>query len=319
MLQGLANLGNTCSINTLIQCLGHCDPFRKALLDCTAFTKKKDNRFSLTEELQRIIRDMWIHEKSLMPIRMAKCFQEVIGIRLGEQLDFSELFMLTLNAIVEETHSDSFKSKLITDYKPKDPINKHIQKVTLEAWKLHLKDSASVFGDIFKGTQIQQIKCNHCGKTYHNVEPLTCTYIELVHDDLGKCMDGFHRTEELTDWVCDKCKEKSAERIWRFWDLPEVWVVVLKRFDHEKKIHKPIQIMHSFEIPALCQPKIMLRYELVAIANHFGSLNGGHYNAICRDSDGWYLYDDTHISKVNIDEVLHSNHGAYVLFYQRLQ
>ncbi len=35
-------------------------------------------------------------------------------------------------------------------------------------------------------------------------------------------------------------------------------------------------------------------YELLAIANHDGSIDSGHYTALCRDqaSSTWYLYND---------------------------
>lgn len=61
-------------------------------------------------------------------------------------------------------------------------------------------------------------------------------------------------------------------------------------------------------------------YDLFGIVNHFGSLNGGHYTATCKNSvDGeWYYFNDSSVSS--------AGHGgssrimadaAYVLFYRR--
>jgi ubiquitin carboxyl-terminal hydrolase 4/11/15 len=42
-------------------------------------------------------------------------------------------------------------------------------------------------------------------------------------------------------------------------------------------------------------------YDLYAVSNHFGSLNGGHYTAFAKNAiDGkWYDFDDTDVSKID--------------------
>jgi ubiquitin C-terminal hydrolase len=59
-------------------------------------------------------------------------------------------------------------------------------------------------------------------------------------------------------------------------------------------------------------------YDLYAISNHFGSLNGGHYTAYCKNSldQEWYNFDDSSVSKV-IDEQRVITPAAYLLFYRR--
>lgn len=39
-------------------------------------------------------------------------------------------------------------------------------------------------------------------------------------------------------------------------------------------------------------------YDLYAVSNHYGSLNGGHYTATCRNSEtnGWYDFNDGSVS-----------------------
>lgn len=65
-------------------------------------------------------------------------------------------------------------------------------------------------------------------------------------------------------------------------------------------------------------------YDLYAVSNHYGSLNGGHYTAFCQNPmvKKWYEFDDTHVSKVSqrndLDEIERAVVGkaAYVLFYR---
>jgi len=41
-------------------------------------------------------------------------------------------------------------------------------------------------------------------------------------------------------------------------------------------------------------------YDLYAVSNHYGTLNGGHYTAMCRNpvTETWYEFDDSSISKI---------------------
>ena len=38
-------------------------------------------------------------------------------------------------------------------------------------------------------------------------------------------------------------------------------------------------------------------YDLYAVSNHYGSLNGGHYTATCLNSikNKWYYFDDSRV------------------------
>ena len=65
-------------------------------------------------------------------------------------------------------------------------------------------------------------------------------------------------------------------------------------------------------------------YDLYAVSNHYGSLNGGHYTAFCQNpiARKWFEFDDTHVTKVSpkndLDEIERAVVGkaAYVLFYR---
>ena len=58
-------------------------------------------------------------------------------------------------------------------------------------------------------------------------------------------------------------------------------------------------------------------YELYAISNHMGSLNGGHYIACCNNEGKWYDFNDSYVSTVKDEERVVSNAG-YLLFYKRI-
>ncbi|KAB0393450.1 hypothetical protein E2I00_002914, partial [Balaenoptera physalus] len=58
-------------------------------------------------------------------------------------------------------------------------------------------------------------------------------------------------------------------------------------------------------------------YQLYALCNHSGSVHYGHYTALCRCQTGWHVYNDSRVSPVSENQVASSE--GYVLFYQLMQ
>ncbi|EGB06638.1 hypothetical protein AURANDRAFT_15816, partial [Aureococcus anophagefferens] len=59
-------------------------------------------------------------------------------------------------------------------------------------------------------------------------------------------------------------------------------------------------------------------YDLVAVVNHFGGLEHGHYTCAARrlDGRGWLEFDDRRVEALEIGDVC-DDPAAYVLFYAR--
>jgi hypothetical protein len=68
MPKGLVNIGNTCSINTVIQCIGHCPTIRNFILTPDIpFIKLKNRNYSIYEELKDVFSHLWINNNSSTP------------------------------------------------------------------------------------------------------------------------------------------------------------------------------------------------------------------------------------------------------------
>ena len=65
--------------------------------------------------------------------------------------------------------------------------------------------------------------------------------------------------------------------------------------------------------PPLQDMKIM--YDLFAIVEHNGNLEGGHYTAVCKEERKWYKYDDSHVIEIQAGSV--NSSAAYILLYQK--
>eukprot|EP01102_Stenamoeba_stenopodia_P015465 TRINITY_DN5275_c0_g2_i2.p1 TRINITY_DN5275_c0_g2~~TRINITY_DN5275_c0_g2_i2.p1 ORF type:complete len:407 (+),score=100.16 TRINITY_DN5275_c0_g2_i2:2-1222(+) len=146
---------------------------------------------------------------------------------------------------------------------------------------------------------------------------------------LTSCLEQFLTQERLgadDQWYCPKCKEfKQATKKMDLWKLPEILVVHLKRFSNKlfrDKLDTFVDYpLSAFDLTdyALCNdetnPPI---YDLYAVANHFGSLGGGHYTAYAKnpEKNSWYLFDDSSVHRVDEEKRVKSKSG-YVLFYRR--
>lgn len=59
------------------------------------------------------------------------------------------------------------------------------------------------------------------------------------------------------------------------------------------------------------------------MSNHYGTMNGGHYTAMCKNpiTRSWYEFDDSQVTKIgsHATEVQSTVCGkaAYVLFYKK--
>ncbi|XP_038054457.1 ubiquitin carboxyl-terminal hydrolase 15-like [Patiria miniata] len=148
------------------------------------------------------------------------------------------------------------------------------------------------------------------------------------HIDLSDCINLFITEETLEkedSWYCPACKKhQEATKKFDLWQLPKVLVVHLKRFSYTRFWRDKLDTVVNFPLENLDMTQYVInpkegsyKYDLVAVANHFGGLGGGHYFSYAKNAKtkNWYNFDDSSVSRVDSDAVV--TKGAYVLFYIR--
>ncbi|MEE6498067.1 hypothetical protein FKM82_002972 [Ascaphus truei] len=167
---------------------------------------------------------------------------------------------------------------------------------------------------------------------------------------LSQCFQLYTKEEQLAPgnaWRCPHCKQLQQGSIkLSLWTLPDVLILHLKRFRQDGDRRVKLQNMVRFPLMGLdMTPHVVKRsqsswslpshwspwrrpygmgrdpedfiYDLYALCNHHGTMQGGHYTAYCKNSmDGlWYCFDDSEVQPLPEDEVCKQT--AYILFYQR--
>ena len=112
----------------------------------------------------------------------------------------------------------------------------------------------------------------------------------------------------------------------RIWRLPQVLVVVIKRFTPDgRKIHTRMAPLEGGALD--CRPFFsstspehvgVLDYTLQGIVDHHGSARGGHYTAQARHSESgaWHLYDDEGVLEIGDGRPVFGE-STYMLVFTR--
>ncbi len=139
------------------------------------------------------------------------------------------------------------------------------------------------------------------------------------------CFKNFVKLEKLeenNEWYCPECKKhQKATKKMEIYKAPHILIVHLKRFRNNSKIDTvvdfPINELDISQYVMSNEENLPLKYDLFAIANHYGSMGFGHYIAFGKNhfDNNWYEFDDSHVSRKSESELVNSS--AYVLFYRR--
>ena len=326
---GLINIGNTCCLNALIQCMYHLKSIRTACVP-----SEKDDQ-CLLNALTNLFKTMFESRDGGSPNNPRDFVKVVLKslngkVVFGEQWDLNEIWTLVIDSLSDE-HKTEPKG-----YVP--PIQTHISGEALHqvqckadgVWAKSIGNMRAEWATIVHGMQIGQLLCPFCKYICHNLEPFTSVTLQIRQQNdaqsLNDCFYDYFKTEVIDEWKCDKCANKvGAEKLMRFWVTPTVLAINVKRFGFTNdgngfSIQTPLNIplqftfSHGTEIGYEKQKA----YELKAVGLHFGGLNRGHYVAVCNDGNGkWYMYDDdtTHIIE-DINGFLKACRNAYMLFYE---
>ena len=121
-------------------------------------------------------------------------------------------------------------------------------------------------------------------------------------------------------------KKQNVNKRLLFWSLPNIMIIDIKRFitsmnGRTKKNQQFIDIpINNVDFSKYVEgyAKETYIYDLYAICNHHGQIDGGHYSATIRTSNGkWYNFNDTQVTEILVNDNIISGNTPYCLFYRK--
>ena len=334
--RGLNNIGSTCYMNSVIQCLYHIFDlsnelmklYKKNILNDTLLKK-----LPMTYEFLDVISELSFGKNnSISPYN----FKEIIGnnksFRDFEANDSKNLTLYILDTLNRE----------LNEYKIKSENDKYISQIlnykeddAKSIIKYFNENHNSLIGHLFNGLKSTNFICLHCKnciKNYQIFNLFACNvekafmnkykksnnkYIELKIDVL----DCFKVEEEQNlfngdnQLFCEKCNKLTDSASFnKICISPKILILFLdrginNRFNCEVDFPEELDINDFLEIKTN-------KYELIGTIEHLGpSGQSGHFIANCKHFDkNWYIFSDSSITSTKNKYIKYGI--PYLVFYR---
>jgi ubiquitin C-terminal hydrolase len=324
---GLANLGNTCFLNSVLQCLLYTPPLaefmrsREHSKQCSCNERIGDfcGFCALERQLHRHLESSKTSSQAVRPTDFVTRLKSIARhFRPGRQEDAHEFLRYLIEALQRACLRGS----------PPD----------LDA----RSKGTSVVHRIFGGHLQSTVACGSCRHVSRTFDPFLDLSLEVKQcDTLDAALRLFAAPEMLTRgnrYRCESCSRLTdARKQFSIFKTPEILTLQLKRFSVNPMTGQPGKIGRAVVFPELLDVSGVTSegiveekkrrtedgslhasvYRLYAVIVHEGqSCNSGHYHAFVKNSSGvWYSMNDSSVHQVSLATVLQQR--AYILFYQR--
>ncbi|XP_059762901.1 ubiquitin carboxyl-terminal hydrolase 36 isoform X3 [Balaenoptera ricei] len=301
---GLHNLGNTCFLNSTVQCLTYTPPLANYLLSKEHTRGCHQGSFCMLCVMQNHIIQAFANSgNAIKPVSFIRDLRKIARhFRFGNQEDAHEFLRYTIDAMQKACLSGCAK------------LDRQTQATTL----VH---------QIFGGYLRSRVKCSVCKSVSDTYDPYLDVALEIRQAaNIVRALELFVKPDVLSGenaYMCAKCKKKvPASKRFTIHRTSNVLTLSLKRFANFSggKITKDVGYPEFLNIrPYMSQSNgEPVMYGLYAVLVHSGySCHAGHYYCYVKASNGqWYQMNDSFVHSSNIKVVL--NQQAYVLFYLRI-
>lgn len=332
-LSGLANLGNTCFLNSCTQVISHTYELNQ-FLELETYKRRLKNQYDsvLLIEWDELRKVLWQENCVVSPVKFVKTVQKLAKIKdkdlfTGyEQNDLPEFLIFVIdcfhNALSREVNmniqgtpeNDRDKIALLCFEKIKQMYSKDYSEIWNIFYGIHVSQLVSVETNELMSMTPEPFFIINLPIPLNNKAPSLLDCFDLYVE--GEILDGDNSVlNESTG------KKEAAQKNLTFWSLPTILVIDIKRYNGSNRKN---QILIDFPLTDLNLSKYVIGYnketyiyDLYGVCNHGGSVLGGHYTSYVKNAnDKWYHYNDTSVTEQVLTQQIISPR-AYCFFYRK--
>uniref|UniRef100_A0A8C1UDV0 ubiquitinyl hydrolase 1 n=1 Tax=Cyprinus carpio TaxID=7962 RepID=A0A8C1UDV0_CYPCA len=269
---GLSNLGNTCFMNSSIQCVSNTKSLTEYFISGRhLYELNRTNPIGMRGHMAKcygdLVQELWSGtQKNVAPLKLrwtiAKYAPRFNGF---QQQDSQELLAFLLDGLHEDLNR--VHEKPYVELKDSDGRPDH--EVATEAWENHLRRNRSIVVDLFHGQLRSQVKCKTCGHISARFDPFNFLSLPLPMDSsmhleitvikldgttpvrYGLRLNMDEKYMGLKKQLSELCSLKPEQIL-----LAEVHTSNIKNFpqDNQKVRHSVNGFLCAFEIPVPGSP-----------------------------------------------------------------
>ena len=326
-LCGLQNYGNTCWLNSSIQCLIKTKLMNHFFCNLNK-NKYLNNDTILSIEWVRLTKGINEDSCIISPLSFLKSIiksaeKNKYIFDFSRQNDVHEFITFFIDSLHEE-----LKRKVTINITGE--IKNNLDKMAFEAmkyWKKYFKNNYSEIIDMFYGQLVSQImvieNVNIKSYSYNPINIFSLPIPNSENVNIYDCFDLFTEDQILDN--DNKWKNEEDNKYYdvikslKVWKFPKILIVHLKRFKNNiNKINQFVDIpLDNLDLRKYCigYDKNDSIYSLYGVCNHIGNQDGGHYYSYCKFNDEWYKFDDINVLKIKDNKIITKN--AYLLFFEK--
>lgn len=351
-ITGLANLGNTCFINALLQIISHTYELSD-ILDGGEYKLKLnkciDSELLLSWDELRLL--MWSENCTISPGGFVHAIRNISKLKNNSMFaTMSQNDVPEFLTFLFDVFHNALKRKvsMTIDGRPKNKRDKMAKMCYEMIKKMYTANYSEIF-KLFYGIQVSTLSTLSTSQKekekekeeYLSIRPEPFMIISLPIPKensysntvtLMDCFDLNCESEYLEGenaWFNESLgKKQNVHKRLVYWSLPEVMILDIKRFEYSPESDSYVKNQTAIRIPVENVDfskyvegynKESYVYDLYGICNHHGDETFGHYTSTVRTANSkWYNFNDANLKEVvsiGNDDIV--GNTPYCLFYRK--